>query len=219
MVGGLLVATSLIGLYAAYSATNAAPTASWLIAVRPIAAGHVIIPDDLALAPIGLASQSEARGISNPDDVIGHSAVIALDDGDLIQHGAISGSSAAATPPASRRISVELDRAEALNGELAPGDEVDVLVTPPSSGTATATGAATRAIVHRALVQTVSAGDDSSVGSRGKVLLTLVVGNEAAAIAVVGAYSTGQIHLIASSGLRPTGDPADEPVIGAAGDR
>ena len=201
VAGGLLVTTSLIGLYAAHAATSAPPRTNWLIAVRPVPAGHVIVADDLALAPIRLASQTEAHGLNDPDDVIGHTTVISLDDGDLIQRGAISGSSSAATPPSSRRISIELDRAEALNGELAPGDEVDVLVTPSSSAAAGAPGASTRAIVRRALVQGVSASDDSAVGSRGKVLLTLVVGDETAAVAVVDAYSTGQIHLIASSPL------------------
>jgi len=208
LVGGLLVATSFIGLYAAHGASTAAPETSWLIAVRPIPAGHVIVADDLALAAVRLTDSSEARGLSDPGDVIGHTAVIALDDGDLIQRGAISGAAASATRPAARRVALHLDRDQALNGEVAPGDEVDVLVTPPSSATA---GSSTRVIVHRALVQSTATGDDSSVGSTGKVLMTLVVDDESAAIAVVDAYSTGRVHLIASSPL--------EPADGGAGDR
>ena len=52
IVGGLLVAVSGLGIFAAHRAATVPDSTNWLIVRRPVAAGATISVDDLALAPM-----------------------------------------------------------------------------------------------------------------------------------------------------------------------
>lgn len=208
VIGGLLVTVAGLGVFAAHQAGTAAPETPYLIAVRTVPAGRAITADDLGLAPMRLVEQTARRAISEPDEVIGRIALVGLNDGDLISAGSIGAGTLGASAP-SRRVAIELDRAQALDSNVAVGDAVDVLMTPPPGNS----DPTSKVIVRQALVENVSGADDTTVGSSGKVRLSVVVPDEAAAIRLVDAYSAGRIHLIAASTMSRPVDSSAAPDV------
>ena len=195
IAGALLVVIAVLGLYAAYRSSTRVHTVDYLVTRRDVPAGHVIVVDDLALAPMVLYPGSAVHVFRRPEDVLGKFALLAMSAGALVERQNVA--TAMPTTPG-RRLSVELEPAQALNGRLQTGDRVDVVSTP--------TGEAPAAIIQRAaLVTSIDGlGDGSGVvvgGSAARVTVTLAVDGEDAARAIIDARAHGAITLIASSAL------------------
>jgi Flp pilus assembly protein CpaB len=204
VAGGLLVTIAVLGLFAAYRSTTRVPTVDYLIARRLLPAGRVIGPDDLALAPMLLHPSAAGHAFTRPSDVIGKVAVIDLDDGALIQRDHLAERAGAEK---GRRLAIELEPAQALNGRIEPGDRVDVVATP--------TGGSPASIIQRdALVTHVDGlgdGDGVEVGGSGaRVTVTLVVPDEDASRRIVDARAHGTVTLIGASALTLDAPPEED---------
>lgn len=190
IVGGLLVAVSGLGILAAHRAATLPDRTEWLVVRRPIAAGATIAADDLALAPMTLATGSRSRAVDDPADVIGRIALVPLAPGDLVLRSTTATTGDATAP--GRRVGLALGAADALGGALEVGDRVDVVSVPPPDG-------ASEVIVRGALVSAVDDGSEGGVGAVDDVRLILEVPDEAAAKRVIDAHADAGVTLIAAS--------------------
>ena len=190
VVGALLVTLSGLGLYAANQAATAPPKTSWIVARHRIPSGHRIEADDLGLAAMQLIDETASVSFSNPDAVIGHVALSNLGVNEIIQRSDVARHSAPVGD--GRRLTVELTRAHALDGELAAGDRVDVVATGTEPGS-------THSIVTGALVAGVNNGSSDSVGATGSIRVGLVVADEGAAQSVIDAAEHGKVTLIVAA--------------------
>ena len=201
LVGGLLVALSVIGIFAAHRAATADRRVDYLIVAHDVAGGARLRAEDLALAPMDLYVGTRGRAITNPNDVIGRVAVSPLHEGDLLLRSSTIAAADAATT--SRRVGLSLDAADALGGEVSVGDRVDLVSVPRSEGPA-------QVIVRGAVVTAVGGTADAGVGSAEHVRLNLDVATEEDARLVVEAHARGGVTLVAASNMA-FGDPGPGP--------
>lgn len=190
VVGALLLTLSGLGLYAANQAATAPPRSTWIVARHRIPSGHRITATDLGQAPMQLIGETEAVSFSDPADVIGHLALSELGPNELVQHSDIARHLQATG--SGRRLTLELTRAQALDGQLATGDRVDIIATSAEPGS-------TRLIVNGALVAGVNAGSTDSVGSSASMRVALVVADDEAAQLIIDASEHGKVTLIAAA--------------------
>ena len=192
VVGALLVTISALGLYAANRAAAEPPETTWLVARRDIPSGHRITAADLGRARMQLIGETEAVSFSDPGDVIGHLSISPVAKDELLQRSDIA-THRAATGSA-RRLTLDLTAAQALDGQIAPGDLVDIAATGADPGS-------TQLIVRSALISSVDSGDGGSVGARGGIRVSLVVVDADAAQLVIDAAEHGKVTLIVATDL------------------
>lgn len=193
IVGGLLVAISALGIFAAHRASTTETQTNWLVIRRAVPAGTRITADDLALAPMKLFESTTTRAVSDPRKVIGRVALVPLSEGDLVLRSSTAASVTDATTTA-RRVGLTMDVSDAVGGAITVGDRVDVVAVPRSEGS-------TRVIVRGALVSSLGGSTGPSVGSSDELQLNLDVPTEEAARLVIDAHAKGGITLIAGSTL------------------
>ncbi len=192
IVGGLLVALSVLGVIAVSRASTATTETPWVVVQRQVPAGKPLEAADLALAPMDLYGGTAKRAFSDPDLVIGQRSLVPLSEGDLLTTSLISATKT--TTSEGRRLSIEVSPAQALTGTLRVGDLVDVVATPRSDAPAAI-------IVRGAMVLGIGESLEAGVGSQAGTQLTLVVGNEQEATAVIDAAARGELSLITASEL------------------
>lgn len=186
VLGGLLVAASAVGTYAAWSAAGDPPTTRYAVAARDIAVGEVLEIGDVELvafdAPAGLAAAAFEG--DDADLLLGQVAVAPLAAGDLVQRSAVVVPEDA---DGARQLSFPIDVSSALAGTLEVGERVDVVVTSGGGGSAaTSDIVATGATVARIL------GDAG--GGRLVVLLSVDEGTDL--LALTTAVRTGDVTLV-----------------------
>ncbi|MBX7067853.1 MAG: hypothetical protein K1X38_00570 [Microthrixaceae bacterium] len=190
IVGGLLVASSALGLFAAHRAATTPDETAWVVLRRAVAAGERISAEDLGLAPMSLAETTRTRAVADPGDVIGDIALVPLHEGDLVLRSATADS----PPPTGtgRRIGLALDAAAALGGDVATGDRVDIVALPDGD-------IDSEVVVRGALITSVGIGDSAGVGATDQVQLNIDVPDEEAARRVIDAHGRGGVTLISTS--------------------
>lgn len=186
VVGGLLIATSALMLFSAYRSATSPPTDRWLIVERDIAQGSTIEASDLALAVMELHPRTEERAIAVPEDAIGHVARESLRSGDLVLRSDLARDGTLANP--TRRIGMELDLADALNGDLVVGDTVDVVA---KSG-----GEAGSDVIAVATITAIADPRADGIGSANRVRLTVSVPDVEAARAITDAQQVDGVLLL-----------------------
>lgn len=207
LVGGLLVVIAVLALFGAYRAASKVQTVDYLIVRHEVAAGRTITAADLALAPMVLYRDAASQAFTHPDDVIGKVALVGLSNGSLVERDHLAD---AALPERGRRVSLELEPAQALNGRLSRGDRVDVIAT--TSGDAPAV-----TIERDALVSELDGlRDDAQLGVGGsgeRLTVTLVVPNQDSARRLVDARAHGTVTLVGASAVvvdHPRSDSSPE---------
>lgn len=190
VVGGLLVAVSMAGAYAASTATGGQEP-RFLVAARALTPGQHLVAADLESEPMRLP-QSMAGGLAfrNVSSVLGAVVVAPLRSGELLQAGDIVSSTGGRE---SREISIPIDASRALDGELSPGDRVDVLATYGSG-----VGAATMAVAKNTTVVSVSR--STSLGASAGLIVTLSIATPSEVLAVANAVDAGEVILARSTG-------------------
>jgi len=125
-----LCSAAALGLWWAFEHSAAAPETSYVVARARLAPGKVIEAADVALVPIRLPAEIEATvfGEGDGNDVVGSVVLEAVHAGELLTRGDI-GSRRSTAGRAGYAVAVELDRPAALNGLIAAGERVDVVVT------------------------------------------------------------------------------------------
>lgn len=173
-------------------------TTAVVTAARPLEAGHVLQPGDLAVGHVRLGSAGAGYWpAADASGLRGHPLLTTVAVGDLLPRSAVA---ASASPAPTRLVSLPVEPARLP--PLAAGDLVDVFATTkPAGGVAGQTVAILRGVEY------VSGGD---TGNAGSVTVRLQV-PVAQAAALVSASETASIDLVLQ---QPAGD--DHGDVGAA---
>ena len=89
VLGALLVATSVVGIYAAYTATTGGPDAAYVVAARAIRAGDPLAAGDLTRTPRRPPAAFARRAFTDPAALVGATALRPLEPGELVQAGQV----------------------------------------------------------------------------------------------------------------------------------
>lgn len=189
LLGGLLVALSAVGLIAVQRGGEEPVGTRVLIARRSIPAGATITSADLGWVAMSLYDGTARHAFTSPDKVVGRAAAVPIASDDLISSSML----APTTAPDGRRVSIELSPAGALSGSLVAGDRVDVVASGDT--------AATTSVIARGAVVAATPGDDTDggIGANDRVGVTLVVADEATAVAVLDAAASSKVALIGAA--------------------
>lgn len=200
VVGGFLVALAAVGIFAAYSGATGDDRQRYLVAGRDLPLGHRLERADLAFSPMELPPALRARTYREPAGIVGAVVIGPLARGELIQ-----ASDVLIRPGGSpeREISFPIESARAVDGQLKPGEFVDVLASY-GSGTDGYTVAVMRGarVVDRSEPRT-------NLGDGADEVITLAIPNRSDALAVAHAVNAGSVTLVRVAGPSPDAGPGD----------
>ena len=199
-LGGFLVALAATIVFAAYTGATSQPQQHVVVARHALAPGVHLTRGDLTLAPMRVPSSVGFRSIT---PLLGATVVGPLGRGEIVQANGVVASGGTATE---RQLSVPIDSARAVSGDLRSGDRVDVAATFGSG-----VDAYTVFVVRSALVlQRQQAG--GGLGSNRGEVIVLSLPSATDALAVAHAISVGQLTVVRATGAPlATGDPYRAP--------
>jgi pilus assembly protein CpaB len=188
VVGGLLIALAALGTFVAAGGNGGGPTHRFVVAARDVTAGTTLGPADVTVLAIDLPDGVAARAFSDPSRVAGRVTTAAIAKGELVQASAVVTGNAA---DPRFQLSLPVERARALDGLVAPGEKVDVLVTY-----GTGSDSVTFVVVRRAEVLRVDTGKSGSISASSDVILLLAVASPDDALAVTHASQDGKVTIV-----------------------
>jgi hypothetical protein len=163
------MAVSAVGVFAAYTASTAAPDRSYAVVVTDIPSGQKLTAADLDLVPLELPSEQARVSFTDLDLLVGATALAPLRNGQLVAEGSVvrpKGGDGRA------QISLSVAPGNALNGQgryLGSGELVDIIATFTESG-----APQTRTVARSAVVVEVFAGAEV-IGGSGSVTIVVSV--------------------------------------------
>lgn len=193
VVGGLLVAASAVGLFAAATNSGDGTLRSYVVARHELAAGTRLQPSDLALAPMELAPPARTRAFDSAQPLVGATLIAPLGPGELVQASAVVARKGDA---ASRELSFTLERGR-LGAGVKQGERADLLATY-----GTGTEAYTVVVVRQALLVGIER-PRTSTGENGPATVTVAVDDPADALALAHAIQQGKVTLVRATGAPP----------------
>lgn len=191
IVGGLLVSTAALATFLTVTGAGGTPQESIVISRRAIVAGERLDSSTLTTTLIDKRTAESFHGFRTIDALAGAVALAPIGDGELIQRSAVL--TGGPTEP-TREFSFPVDRDRAMNGDLRSGERVDVLATYGSGSDATTTVLARDAGVIR-----VSDAKSSSMGSSGKLIITLALSSADQLLEAVHAAQVASITVVRST--------------------
>ena len=203
VVGGFLVATAAVLIFAAYSSATARPRQGYVVAARTLAPGTRLVAADLRITELDVPDPTvRARLFGAVPSLVGASVVTPITAGDLVEASSVVGRGGA---PGTREISLQVDRSRAVAGTLKAGEYVDVLGT-------FGTGADSYTAVLVPHIEVISLTTvSSSLGDTRTQLITFAASSEGEAEAIVNAGIAGQTTIIRSAEQTPEGSAPDTP--------
>jgi Flp pilus assembly protein CpaB len=182
VVGGFLVAAAVVGVVAIASGSGT-PADAYAVVTADVDAGEVLGPEDLELVPLDLPDEQRAVSYTDLSVLDGATALAPLTAGQLVQ------SSDVAKPPGGpglASVSLPVEPARALDGDLRRGDRVDVIATSTEGG-----GPSTRTVTAGALVIDVIEQGGGGLGGPTELSVELaVLPDDLEAVAEAGAVAT-----------------------------
>jgi hypothetical protein len=118
-----------------------------------------------------------------------------LAPGDLVQASAVRTVGAGSADPDDPQFSFAVERDRALNGELRPGEIVDLLAT-----FGTGTSASTKVLASSARVLAVEQAGSGTLGSSGRLVLTVALDDDDTVLDVAHASQVAAITVVRASG-------------------
>lgn len=208
MVGGMLVATSAVGLYAAYAGSEAGPTSRYVVAARPLPAGHRLAVTDLSVQPAELPPGVAGRAFATPDALAGATLIAPLAEGELVQASAVV---AKPSRPGSREVAFTVE-GTMLPPRLEHGERIDILATY-----GTGPDAVTVAVVRSVLLVALESGS-GRLGDNGSTTLTVALDDAESPLALAHALALARPTVVRATGaVPPFGvDSYHQPVAPAA---
>ena len=186
VAGGLLVALAGLGTYVVLAGDGDTPTTTYLVASHDQAAGRELSAADVEPVAIDLP-EAQARGtysnVAALQDAVTRSPIPA---GALVTSTDVAASGEAG---AYRELSLSLEPARALAGDLVAGDRVDVVAT--ADGTSTV-------VVQHARVLAVDGAGGGAMGG-GDIVVTLALDDPTAALATAHAAAATDVTLLRST--------------------
>ena len=204
VVGGLLVTLAALATFVAHRSATAGPTATVVVAARPIAAGDRIASADLRTVAVDLPGGVLDTLFVAPGDLDGAVALTPLDLDQAIARSSVRRGPTTEAGP-SHDLAFALDRDRALNGRIQPGERVDLVATFGAGA-----DARTEVVVRDVRVVALDAPASASVATSAKVTITLAFRSEADVLRAANALEVAKVTL--SRGATPTADvsPDDE---------
>lgn len=193
VVGGLLVASAGVGLFAAASGSRAGPGQSYVVARHDLATGTRLQASDLQLLPLDLPEAVRSRAFDSTRPLLGATVVAPLAPGELVQASAVV---ARRGDTASRELSFTLERGRVGAG-IKQGERADLLATY-----GTGADAYTTVVVRQAQLVAIER-PRSSGGDSGPATVTVAVDDPADALALAHAIQLGKITLVRATGAPP----------------
>lgn len=191
VVGGFLVAAAAVGIFAAYLRATTTSERDYIVARRELAVGHQITADDLARVSADLPPVLQRQVFTALDRLVGAVVLGPVARGELVQSSAVLAERG--EERAGREISFPIESARAVDGQLRPGELIDVLATY-------GTGAEAYTVT---VVRAVRIADRSqasgAISGGGDQVVTLTVPTEATSLAIAHAMSTGALTLVRSA--------------------
>ena len=191
IVGGLLVSAAALAAFLAVSGAGGSPQQSVVISRRALAAGERLDSSTLATTSVDTRTAESLRAFLSVDALAGAVALAPIGEGELVQRSAVL--TGGPTEP-TRQFSFPVDRERALNGDLRSGERVDVLATYGSGSDATTTVLARDANVIR-----VTDAKSGSLGSSGKLIVTLALTSPDQLLDAVHAAQVAAITVVRST--------------------
>lgn len=197
LVGALLVTVAAVGIFAAYAGADAQPDGRFVVARHDLPPGATLTADDVSVEVGDLAPELVGHTYSSSEELDGAVSLAPIRAGELVQRSAVVD---AATDPSAGRsaepaheFSFAIERERAVNGDLRPGERVDVLATYGTGETAS-----TVVVTAGALVIEVTEGT-TAIGSSGTVVLTIAVGQPADVLALAHATDAASVTVVRST--------------------
>jgi len=194
VLGGFLVAASVVGLFYASTRTEAGPERSYVVARRDVPPGAKLQAADLVRLAIDLPPATAARAFTEPDVLVGTTVIAPLAEGDLIQASTVV---AKPSDPSSREVTFAVARSTLAEG-LEPGERIDVVATYGSGD-----DAFTTVVLRSALVVGLDRGDRPRVGDGREASVTVAVDDPADAVAVAHAVQLAKLTVVRATGAAP----------------
>ncbi len=205
-LGSALCGIAALGLWWTFEQSAVEPETYFAIARTRLSPGMAVEAADIAVVPIRLPAEVAATVFDNHDDALGQMVINTVLPGELLARSDVTSVQTAQTELVGRAVAVELDRPQALNGLLEPGERVDVVTaagTGPSGGViaAESSGAVIATESSGAVIATdvrVLEVDDHSDEQQqsATVTVTLLVPDLAVATKLAAAAHAGTITLI-----------------------
>lgn len=200
VVGGFLVVLAATAVFVSYTRATTDPQERFVVARRTLAPGTSLAPADLTLSPMRLTGSIGFRSV---EPLIGATVLGPIGRGELVQPNAVL---AGRGRPTERELSIPIDSARAVSGDLRPGDLVDVAATFGSGA-----DAYTLFVVRKALVLSRDQSGGSLSGNSAEVLVVSLP-QASDALAVAHAISVGQLTVVRATGADAAGpDPYRAP--------
>ena len=158
------MAAAAVGTFGAYSAASASPRQTYVALTRDVPAGQELTSADLEVVEADLSARQRQVVVTDLSVAEGAVAVNPLQTGQLLHTGDVV---ELAGVEGRAQLSIPVEPARANNGELIPGERVDVIATSTEAGAAT-----TGTIARDAMVVRVFRGEQS-LGSSSSVVVTL----------------------------------------------
>lgn len=192
VVGGLLVAVAAVAAFVTQRSGGRPPAATVVVAAAPLPVGHRLGPGDLAVRPATLPADVLDGTYASVDDLVGAVTLAPFGPGDLVQ-----GTQVRADAPPAPELSIAVERPQALDGDLRPGELVDVLATYGSGS-----DASTVVVARQARVEAVQS-STGGLGGSGALVLTLAPGTDGEMLELAHAAQVAALTVVRSTGSTP----------------
>ncbi|MCA1847251.1 MAG: SAF domain-containing protein [Actinobacteria bacterium] len=203
VLGGLLVAAAVVGLFWASTRAGSVPKQTFVVARHAIAPGTRLTTSDLARLALDLPPSLAGRAFHDPRALAGATVIAPLAPGELIQASAVVAKPSA---PASREITFAVPRAT-LGSNLEEGERIDIVATYGSGADAFST-----VVLRQALVVGLDRGG-SRVGDQGDVAITVAVDDPSDAVVLAHAVQLAKLTVVRATGAEPAPNGAASPTF------
>jgi Flp pilus assembly protein CpaB len=191
VLGAVLVTVAAVATFASWRQASGTPDHTYAVTTAGLDPGDPVTAEAVRFVAIDLPAGVARAAFSDPADLEGRVTLAPIGPGELVQRGALSDQRAG---PAAAEVSLALDRALAVDGRLAPGDEVDVYGTVEGE---------TRVVAPGLRIVTISAGG-GSFDEGDRLTVTLAVPDAAERLSLIGAARGGVVTLARTTHADPS---------------
>lgn len=189
VVGALLVSVAAIGLFVAYRQAVGEPDTSFVVLAERVEAGQRVTAADVQMENIELPDSVTATVFGDPSAVIGAVAIVPLRAGEMLQRSDVLLLAPGEEPddPPWRELSFSIAAARAVDGQIRPGETIDLVATySVQSETDTVV------VFRDAPVLRITEASDGLLSSTGGVTITVALADPSTVLAAVNAVDDAE---------------------------
>ena len=194
-LGALLITGAVVAVLSLADSNSEDRARTVVVATRPLTSGEILDPADLGLTMAGLDEDIAANAFTSIEELAGAAMLAPLGSGEILQRSAVL------TDPDSlegaTEFSFPIDAQHAMNGDLRPGETIDLLATFGSNIDATTSVLARDLRIIRSVVVD---GSSFETGTRLSLTVALPVGTDV--LTIVHATRVAELTAIRTTGTR-----------------